>query len=234
MPRSVLVTAAGHAHAGGQCEGVAAVLDDLADALRAYDRLARLRLGDASAEPLVVTRTEAACAGEPDRAGKADALVLGTNGTDGPEEALHTLAEDGAIGHGRPAYLVFVEDAGDAESSWADAEASAQTLEAACEGAGLAWAGGLVVPGWALVPGLLRHPRMGILRRPLSEATDDLVAAIRSGFTVEEAARTFAWPARELAVGRSDLIAVRDNAAARLFATLARQSSVRDPYPRSR
>ena len=231
MPRSVLVTAAGHAHAGGQCEGVAAVLDDLADALRAYDRLARLRLGDASAEPLVVTRTEATCADEPDRTGEADALVLGTNG---PEEALRTLAEDGTIGHGRPVYLVFVEDAGDAESSWADAEASAQTLEAACEGAGLAWAGGLVVPGWALVPGLLRHPRMGILRRPLSEATDDLVAAIRSGLTVEEAAHTFAWPERELAVSRSDLVAVRDDAAARLLAALARRSSVRDPYPRSR
>ena len=226
MPRSVLVTAAGHAHAGGQCEGVAAVLDDLADALRAYDRLARLRLGDESAKPLVVTRTEVTCADEPDRAGEADALVLGTNGADGHEEALHTLAEDGAIGQDRPVYLVFVGEDKPA--------ASVQALEAACEGAGLAWAGGLVVPGWALVPGLLRHPRMGALRRPLSEATDDLVAAIRSGFTVEEAARTFAWPARELAVGRSDLVAVRDAAISRLLAALARRSSVRDPYPRSR
>lgn len=224
MPRSVLVTAAGHAHAGGQREGIAAVLDDLADALRAYDRLARLRLGDASAKPLVVTRagTEA----EQDRAGEADALVLGTNGADTPEEALGTLVADGTIGQGRPVYLVFV---GEDKSA-----ASARALEAACEGTGLAWAGGLVVPGWALVPGLLRHPRMGILRRPLSEATDDLVAAIRSGLTVEEAARTFAWPERELAVGRNDLVAVRDDATARLLSTLARRSSVRNPYPRSR
>ena len=230
MPRSVLVTDAGHAHVEGRNEDVAPVkdvapvLDDLADALRAYDRLARLRLGDAGARPLVVTRAPAR--GEAARAGEADALVLGSDDSEGGgdaivlgvnvvgelEEALGALAADHEIGHGRPVYLVFVGEA-----------TAGGAAEAACDGAGLVWAGGLVVPGWSLVPGLLRHPRMGILRRPLSEATDDLVAAIRSGLTVKEAARTFAWPARELVSDRDDLVTVRDSAASRLLAALARR-----------
>lgn len=54
-----------------------------------------------------------------------------------------------------------------------------QHLTSACAGAGCRWSGGLVVTDAELIPRLMRAPRLGAWRRPVSETIDKLVAAIR-------------------------------------------------------
>ena len=217
-PRSVLVAEAGRVRAGAPREAgagtMAEVLDDVADALRAYDRLARASAGGGDGAPLEVWR-EAPDAEAAGGRRVAEALVVGLSGGGALPVALAGLP----VRAGALAYAVI--EVGDA----AEGPATADGLGAACEWMGLRWAGALLVPREGLVPGLLRHPRMGALRRPLSEATDDLIAAVRSGLTVAEAARLFSWEARMPQGGHADLIVVRRSAASRLlialFATLA-------------
>ena len=61
-------------------------------------------------------------------------------------------------------------------------EPSFEALERSCAQAGLSWCGGLAVGGSAMIDGALRGaPRMGGIRRRLSEATDRLILAVRCG-----------------------------------------------------
>lgn len=62
-------------------------------------------------------------------------------------------------------------------------------LREACERRGLSWCGGIVVCTGAGIAALCRSPRMGLLRRPFSEAMDKLVGAVRMGCSVEHAQR---------------------------------------------
>lgn len=62
-------------------------------------------------------------------------------------------------------------------------------LREACEHQGLSWCGGVTVCTGAGVAVLRRSPRMGLLRRPFSEAIDKLVGAVRMGCSVEHAQR---------------------------------------------
>lgn len=62
-------------------------------------------------------------------------------------------------------------------------------LRKACERRGLSWCGGIVVCTGAGIAALCRSPRMGLLRRPFSEAIDKLVGAVRMGCSVEHAQR---------------------------------------------
>ena len=62
-------------------------------------------------------------------------------------------------------------------------------LREACEHRGLSWCGGVTVCTGAGVAALRRSPRMGLLRRPFSEAIDKLVGAVRMGCSVEHAQR---------------------------------------------
>lgn len=62
-------------------------------------------------------------------------------------------------------------------------------LREACERRGLSWGGGIVVCTGAGIAALCRSPRMGLLRRPFSEAMDKLVGAVRMGCSVEHAQR---------------------------------------------
>lgn len=62
-------------------------------------------------------------------------------------------------------------------------------LREACERRGLSWCGGIVVCTGAGIAALCRSPRMGLLRRPFSEAMDKLVGAVRIGCSVEHAQR---------------------------------------------
>lgn len=54
-------------------------------------------------------------------------------------------------------------------------------LRDACSEQGLSWMGGLAVPCRAWYESHMAKPRMGCARRPLSEATDDIVLALRCG-----------------------------------------------------
>lgn len=62
-------------------------------------------------------------------------------------------------------------------------------LREACERRGLPWCGGIVVSTGAGIAALCRSPRMGLLRRPFSEAMDKLVGAVRMGCSIEHAQR---------------------------------------------
>ena len=215
--------------AGAVRAGLSEALDDLARALLAYDRMARSLLEDQKAPVLEVRLTAlpltAAHAVEAPAAG-VEAAVVGLDAGAGAqaEPLVRTCGE--LVRPGGLVYACILEPTGtDAVRGQAD------VLEALCADSGLTWAGGLVVPANALVPGLLAHPRMGALRRPLSEAADDLVAAVRAGLTVAEAARLFSWPAQGMLEGRDDLLAVRQTVRGQLLAMLARRQA---RYLRSR
>lgn len=60
-------------------------------------------------------------------------------------------------------------------------------LREACERRGLSWCGGIVVCTGAGIAALRHSPRMGLLRRPFSEAMDKLVGAVRMGCSIEHA-----------------------------------------------
>lgn len=60
-------------------------------------------------------------------------------------------------------------------------------LREACERRGLSWSGGIVACTGAGIAALRRSPRMGLLRRPFSEAMDKLVGAVRMGCSIEHA-----------------------------------------------
>lgn len=62
-------------------------------------------------------------------------------------------------------------------------------LREACECRGLSWCGGIIACTGSGIAALRHSPRMGLLRRPFSEAIDMLVGAVRMGCSVEHAQR---------------------------------------------
>ena len=60
-------------------------------------------------------------------------------------------------------------------------DSDAAGLEAWCRENDLAWSGSLVVGDARLLPATWSSPRLGWLRRPVSEAVDALVLALRTG-----------------------------------------------------
>ena len=67
------------------------------------------------------------------------------------------------------------------------ARGAAVRLHKACERQGQLWCGGVVICAGSGIAALRRSPRMGLLRRPFSEAMDKLVGAVRMGCSVEHA-----------------------------------------------
>lgn len=74
--------------------------------------------------------------------------------------------------------LVYALASDDAE----DALIALDTLKDTCKTQGLSWRGGLAVPCRAWYEAHMAKPRMGSARRSLSEATDDVVLALRCGY----------------------------------------------------
>lgn len=64
-----------------------------------------------------------------------------------------------------------------------------ERLRQACELRRLTWCGGVIACTGSGIAALRHSPRMGILRRPFSEAMDKLVGAVRMGCSVEHAQR---------------------------------------------
>lgn len=64
-----------------------------------------------------------------------------------------------------------------------------ERLRQACELRRLTWCGGVIACTGSGIAALRRSPRMGLLRRPFSEAMDKLVGAVRMGCSVEHAQR---------------------------------------------
>ena len=127
------------------------LLDDLAAATDAYE--CRAGMGDGAIELLEL------------RGGAAgvDALVVAL----GRGAPLCDLPRDARPG--TPVYAILACDS------------DAAGLEAWCRENGLTWSGSLVVGDARLLPATWSSPRLGWLRRPVSEAVDALVLALRTG-----------------------------------------------------
>lgn len=67
------------------------------------------------------------------------------------------------------------------------ARGTAVRLHKACERHDQLWCGGVVICAGGGIAALRHSPRMGLLRRPFSEAMDKLVGAVRMGCSIEHA-----------------------------------------------
>lgn len=150
------------------------LLWDLQDAIAAYARLS----GTSLPRPVDL--------GVNDGGNAADGIVFAV------DDALHseTMAAveqvfDCIEGMETRIYVIVQAAYGSAEQ----AHVAVGRLREACEHRGLSWCGGVTVCTGAGVAVLRRSPRMGLLRRPFSEAIDKLVGAVRMGCSVEHAQR---------------------------------------------
>lgn len=148
------------------------LLWDLQDAVAAYARLS----GTSFPRPVDL--------GVNDGGNAADGIVFAV------DDALHseTMAAveqvfDCIEGVETRIYVIVQAAYGSAEQ----AHVAVGRLREACERRGLSWCGGIVACSGGGIAALRRSPRMGLLRRPFSEATDKLVGAIRMGCSIERA-----------------------------------------------
>ena len=150
------------------------LLWDLQDAIAAYARLS----GTALPRPVDLGTDDASSvtdgivfAVEDTPNGKAMAVVEQTLDCLGGAETRVYVAVQAAYGSAEQAHVVVGR------------------LREACEHRGLSWCGGITVCTGAGIAALRRSPRMGLLRRPFSEAMDKLVGAVRMGCSVKHAQR---------------------------------------------
>ncbi|MCI7774196.1 MAG: hypothetical protein MSH55_00275 [Enorma sp.] len=85
----------------------------------------------------------------------------------------------------RPGTPIGMLAAGNAHDG-SDAREVVARAASACQSAGHPWIGGVIVTDGALLPRLMRAPRLGAWRRDVSEAVDCLVAAARLGRSLDE------------------------------------------------
>lgn len=197
-------TPAGAGKRGGM-GAVSALFADLEDALLAYDRVTTRDGGIAHAAPVFV-RIDPTSASAPAHAREAlfscDTIIVGYELPEGASDAWLPAAIDelagfkaggeagDAISPGARVFAICALDAPDVHG----AEPSFRTLREWCAERGARWCGGLAVDGGGLVPLVRNEPRMGMLRRPVSERMDQLIGAIRAGLSVAEAADRFGAP----------------------------------------
>lgn len=150
------------------------LLWDLQDAIAAYAQLSGTTL------PRSIDL-------EADDAGSVvDGIVFAVEDVlDGEAMAVVERALDCVEGAGTRVYVVVQAGCGNSEQ----AHTVVGHLHEACERRGLSWCGGVIVCTGSGIAALRRSPRMGLLRRPFSEAMDKLVGAIRMGCSVEHAQR---------------------------------------------
>lgn len=147
------------------------LLWDLQDAIAAYARLS----GTAFPRPVDLGV---------DDAGAVDGIVLAVDDAL-DDEAMIAVEQilDRFGGTGTRVYAVIRA----AQEGAEQARGAAVRLHKACERQGQLWCGGVVICAGSGIAALRRSPRMGLLRRPFSEAMDKLVGAIRMGCSVEHA-----------------------------------------------
>lgn len=76
-----------------------------------------------------------------------------------------------------------------AQEGTEQARGTAVRLHKACERHDQLWCGGVAICAGGGIAALRHSPRMGLLRRPFSEAMDKLVGAVRMGCSIEHAQR---------------------------------------------
>lgn len=150
------------------------LLWDLQDAIAAYARLS----GTSLPRPVNL--------GVNDAGSVADGIVFAVEDAfDNEEMAAVEQVFDCIEGMETRIYVIVQAAYGSAEQ----AHVAVGRLREACEDRGLSWCGGVTVCTGAGVAVLRRSPRMGLLRRPFSEAIDKLVGAVRMGCSVKHAQR---------------------------------------------
>lgn len=150
------------------------LLWDLQDAIAAYTRLSGTSL------PRLVAL------GTDDGGSAADGIVLAIEDVADDETLTgieQTLERFG--GTGTRVYAVIRAARQGAEQ----ARGTAVRLHKVCERHDQLWCGGVAICAGSGIAALRRSPRMGLLRRPFSEAMDKLVGAVRMGCSVEHAQR---------------------------------------------
>lgn len=147
------------------------LLWDLQDAIAAYARLS----GAALPHPVDLKTNDV---------GAVDGIVLAVD--DAFDDEAMTAVEqilDRLGGTGTRVYAMIQA----AQEGAEQARGAAVRLHKACERQGQLWCGGVVICAGSGIAALRRSPRMGLLRRPFSEAMDKLVGAVRMGCSIEHA-----------------------------------------------
>ena len=149
------------------------LLWDLQDAIAAYAQLS----GTALPHPVDL---------EADDAGAVDGMVLAIE--DVADDETLTAIEQALERFGGTGTRVYAAIRA-AQEGAKQARGTAVCLHEACERLDQLWCGGVVVCAGSGIAALRHSPRMGLLRRPFSEAMDKLVGAVRMGCSVEHAQR---------------------------------------------
>lgn len=174
----------------------ALLLDDFADALAAYTRISARQNGTAAVAPRFVRvhleggdRLPATL--ESNGLTGCDVVICAAYCTTGAPDAVATLCatlQDGSAAANdatRPGTPIGMLAAGNAHDG-SDAREVVARAASACQSAGYPWIGGVIVTDGALLPRLMRTPRLGAWRRDVSEAVDCLVAAVRLRRSLDE------------------------------------------------
>ena len=147
------------------------LLWDLQDAIAAYARLS----GTALPHPVDLKTNDV---------GAVDGIVLAVD--DAFDDEAMTAVEqilDRLGGTGTRVYAMIQA----AQEGAEQARGAAVRLHKACERHDQLWCGGVAICAGSGIAALRRSPRMGLLRRPFSEAMDKLVGAVRMGCSIEHA-----------------------------------------------
>lgn len=148
------------------------LLWDLQDAIAAYAQLS----GTALPRPVDLEADDAD--------NVADGIVLAIEDM-ADDEALTAIEQ--ALEHfgstGTRVYAVIRA----AQEGAEQARGTAVRLHKACERHDQLWCGGVAICAGGDIAALRHSPRMGLLRRPFSEAMDKLVGAVRMGCSIEHA-----------------------------------------------
>lgn len=174
----------------------ALLLDDFADALAAYTRISARQNGTAAVAPRFVrVRLEAGhrlpATLEAGSLAGCDIVICAAYCATGAPDAAATLCaalQDGSAAANdavRPGTPIGMLAAGNAHDG-SDAREVVARAASACQSAGHPWIGGVIVTDGALLPRLMRTPRLGAWRRDVSEAVDCLVAAVKLGRSLDE------------------------------------------------
>ena len=149
------------------------LLWDLQDGIAAYAQLS----GTALPHPVDL---------EADDAGAVDGMVLAIE--DVADDETLTAIEQALERFGGTGTRVYAAIRA-AQEGAKQARGTAVRLHEACERLDQLWCGGVVVCAGSGIAALRHSPRMGLLRRPFSEAMDKLVGAVRMGCSIEYAQR---------------------------------------------
>lgn len=147
------------------------LLWDLQDAIAAYAQLS----GTALPHPVDLKANSA---------DTADGIVLAVE--DMPDDEAMTDIEKALNRFGDTGTRVYVVVQAIYERT-EGARMLIERLRQACELRRLTWCGGVIACTGSDIAALRHSPRMGLLRRPFSEAMDKLVGAVRMGCSVEHA-----------------------------------------------